>query len=212
MADLVRVSLSGEMPGGEKWSVNPCFGFSVPTAVSSDEAQAMATAIAAVNAGSDLLVLNTGGVTLSHARVEARSKAGVLESVAEAAKGSPQVGSAGTGHPFQTSAVFSLLTTNSTATGKGRLYWPATGAAVGGGTLRWGSTQQTAALTAMQTYLSGVQTAIRSITGFSGAFLGVWSRKNQIVYPVLKLRAGDVLDTQRRRRDKLIETYVSINF
>ena len=44
-----------------------------------------------------------------------------------------------------------------------------------------------------------VELAVRSITGHTS-------------YQVNQLRAGDVLDTQRRRRDKLVESYATSQY
>jgi hypothetical protein len=209
MADLLRVSIQGALPSGEKWSINPVFGLSPASAVSSDECADMVAAINGTAVPGQLLSLNPAGVTVTGARVEARTAAGVLQSVAEGNRGTPTPGTSSTTHPLQTSIVVSLRSTDSTARGKGRLYWPGIGCLLNATTLRFDSTPTDSALNGMDTYLGGIRTAIRSVPGFSGAFLAVWSRSNAATRAVVSLRVGNVPDVQRRRRDKVIESYIS---
>jgi len=53
--------------------------------------------------------------------------------------------------------------------------------------------------------LSAIQAAI-DVT-LDGVALAVWSRKNADLYVVNSIQVGDILDTQRRRRDQVIENY-----
>lgn len=207
MADLLRVSIMGDMPGGEKWSVNPVFGFTVPIAVSSDDAAAVATAINGVTLGGTIQGLNPGSVRLTGTRVEARNLAGELENVAEVARGTPLAFTGANQHPLQTSLVISLRTTDSTARGKGRMYWPATGVALASATHRFTPTTTSGVVTEFVTYLQNIRTAIRGVGGFTSASLVVWSRTTPKKSVVIQLRVGDVPDVQRRRRDKLVESY-----
>lgn len=209
MADLARVSIFGALPSGENWSVNPVFRFTAPIAISADECAAAAAAINGVSIGSGLTGLNPSGVTVTGCRFEARDLNGELENVAEALRGTPVVGTSSTVHPLQTSIVLSLRTTDSTARGKGRLYWPALGIALDSSTARFGSLGVDNFLTAMNAYLAGVETAIEGVGGMTTAALAVWSRSTPKVSPVVSLRAGNVPDVQRRRRDKVTETYLT---
>lgn len=209
MADFVRVSLGGDMPSGEKWSINPIYRPAVPLALSNDEATAMATAIATTTWLSSLTGLNVTGVNFRTVRVEARNLAGDLESVGEAAKATPVAGSSATPHPFQTALCLSLLTGAAGASGKGRLYFPATGVPMAAATLRVTSTAQSDFLAGMNTWLASVRTQVRSVGGWSTAVLGVWSRTQASSRVVLSIRAGDIVDTQRRRRDAVSESYSS---
>jgi hypothetical protein len=48
---------------------------------------------------------------------------------------------------------------------------------------------------------------------FPGAVgLSIWSRKNGDSTVVTKVLAGDVIDSQRRRRDSLTEAYTTLGF
>lgn len=212
MADLLRVSLLGSLPGGEKWSINPVFAFTTGIAVSTDDAAAVATAINSVPVPGTLTAINPASVAITGTRVEARSFAGVLESVAEVARTTPSVGTSANAHPYQTSIVCSLRTSNSTARGKGRLYYPAIGINLSSTTLRIPAVDVGNFLTGMKTYLSGMQTAVRSVGGFTTAGLSVWSRSNSARSLVLSIRAGDIADVQRRRRDSVVESYQAAAF
>jgi len=58
--------------------------------------------------------------------------------------------------------------------------------------------------------LSAIDTAIEATMG--GVTLGVWSRKTLEVHAVTQIQMGDVCDTQRRRRDQLIEAVQALPF
>lgn len=210
MANLARVTIQGSMPSGEVWSINPVFSFAAPIAISTDECLAAATAIDAISIPAGLTAVNVADTKVTGCRFETRTAAGVLESVADHVRAVAIPGSAANAHPAQTSVVVSLRTSSSSATGKGRLYWPATGLTVQPTTLRFNGTQLTSFLTGMESYLALVRTAIRGVGGMNTAVLAVWSRTNASTLPVLQLRAGDVPDVQRRRRDKFIESYISV--
>lgn len=210
MARILRVSIKGNMPSGEEWSVNPVYAiggdFGVP--VSPTQANTIAVAIAAVSVPGGLLTCMSSTTTVAGCRVEARALNGDLETQAEALKGTAQAGTGAAPHPYQTSAVLSLRTPLAGASGRGRLYWPATGLAIDTTTLRMGSSQHLALPAAAKTYLSGIQAAI-DVT-LDGVSLVVWSRKGTgSTQNVNSIQAGNIFDTQRRRRDQLIETYAA---
>lgn len=211
MANLLRMSIIGQMPTGEEWSVNPCYiisDFGIST--SPAQVQAAATAAAAVAVPTQLLAVMSTGTTVNRIRLEARTASGTLENLAEAVRASSAAGTGATQHPFQTAIVASLRTAQVGATGRGRLYFPATGIALTGATLRPATASVTGFLAGAQTYLSGLQTALRTV--FSTAGLIVWSRSTTGMYLVDTIQAGDVLDTQRRRRDALVEAYSAVSY
>lgn len=208
MADLIRVSLMGAMPSGEEWSVNPCYMLFGGAVVTDAEAQAAAVAIAAITWPSSLRASNVPGVNMSSVRVEARTEAGVLQSLGEAARSTPSAGNGSTGHPFQTALVSSLRTQHAGASGRGRLYWPATSANINAADLRLNSASQAELVAEIASYLEGIKDAIATAIG-ADAWLAVWSRKNNTCYSVNRIEVGNVLDTQRRRRDTLVESYLS---
>lgn len=211
MADLLRVSIMGQMPTGEEWSVNPCFKLASPgTTVSTDAAQTVATAIAAVAVHTALRNCMNTTTTATDVRVEARTAAGALESQAQATRPTAVSGTGSQAHPFQTAVVCSLRTAAVGGSGRGRIYWPGTGQVIAASTLRISTADLTSILSGFQSYLTSVRNAIA--TTFTGVQLAVWSRKNSSLANVSSIQVGDVLDTQRRRRDTLVETYQSTLF
>ena len=198
----------GQMPSGEEWSVNPCWNISdFGVSTTPLQIQNVATALAASAVNGSLMSVMSSSTTLTGYRVEARSYAGVLENQAEAVRSTAVPGTGSVYHPFQTSWVVSLRTSQVGASGRGRLYFPATGQVLQVGTLRPLPASSTAFLTGVYTTLQSMQTAIRAT--FAGANLAVWSRKMGIANNVTALQNGDILDTQRRRRDSLVEAYTN---
>lgn len=210
MSNFLRVSIQGGMPGGEVWSVNPCFGYVAPgLPFSEEDLNEIATAVAAVEIGS-LQTLMSGFTNVQGVRVEARNWDGTMDGAAEATRSSFINGSGSSRHPYQTSVVFSLRTLNPSQRAKGRLYWPATGTPIDTDSLRLSSTTRDAIAAGAVTYLEAVETAINSVV--DGARLIVWSRASAAGYYVTRVVVGDVLDTQRRRRDTLVENYTSADY
>lgn len=213
-SNVIRLSVKGTMPGGEDWSVNPVFqlgGVSTFEDIDAAEAAAIATACAAVSVPGGLLGTMNSGTAVTGVRVEARRWDGSLQALGEAIKGSAQTGTGTAPHPFQTSIVFSLRTVGVGASGRGRVYWPATGLSISLSTLRPSGANVLAALAGVKSYLGLLEAAIDSVTT-EVPHLSVWSRKNSSTLPVTQIQAGDILDTQRRRRDATIETYQSVTF
>lgn len=214
MADLLRVSIVGALPSGEEWSVNPVWSLGGDFGgVETTPAQiaTVAQAIADITHGASLIQNFNTSTTITGARVEARTYAGLLENLAEAARSTPQAGSGAQSHSFQTAWVSSLRTSQPGASGRGRLYWPATGVTLVSTTLRPSSSTLTQFVAGVETALSQIGAAI-AVTYPVGAALCVWSRKLQRLFAVNTIQAGDVLDNQRRRRDALVESYASLPF
>jgi hypothetical protein len=206
MANILRISLLGQLPNGEEWSVNPCFQIDGGSAVTATQAQAVANAVAAITMPTGITNLWSTSTSWTGCRVEARKFNGDLEALAEASRGGgPRVGTGPGTHPFQTATVLSLRTSLPGASGRGRLYFPATGVALST-TLRLSTADVTSHLSGAGTLMSAMNTAVRAT--FPGAIgLSVWSRKNLAAQVCFTLQMGDVLDTQRRRRDTLVEAY-----
>lgn len=212
MAQILRVSIRGSMPGGEVWSTNPCWEIDGATGapVTPATAQTIATAIAAVPIDTSLLLAMAAGTTVTGCRVEARSLTGTLESQAEAVKGTPANGTGTSPHPYGTAIVLSLRTPGAGASARGRLYWPATGQALNSADYRLSVSNATNLLASFKTTLVGWENAIK--TTLPNANLTVWSRTTANFFNVTSLQLGNVLDSQRRRRDALIEAYTATSF
>jgi len=212
MADVLRISIKGTLPAGEEWSVNPVYriGGDFGSPVSSTQCNTIAQAIAALALPTGLQGLMTSSCAWTGVRVEARSLAGNLESQGEALRPLPAAGNGNDPNPFQSSLVISLRTPLGGASGRGRIYWPATGVQLNTATLRPSAAVVTSALSGAKTLLSGIQTAID--TTLDGISLVVWSRKLLSTSNVNQLQMGDIVDSQRRRRDQMVETYQSLTY
>lgn len=210
MAQILRVSILGSMPSGEVWSVNPCWEIDGSTGqpVSPAQALTIATAINAAAVPSTILQIMAPDTRLIGVRVEARTLAGVLEAQAEQLRASSLNGTGTSTHPYQTSIVVSLRTPGVGPSARGRLYWPATGVPLGAADYRISTANTATFIAAFKTLLSGYETAIKTV--LPNANLTVWSRKTLNFHDVNSLQMGNVVDTQRRRRDALIENVSSV--
>jgi len=103
--------------------------------------------------------------------------------------------------PFQCATVVSLLTASATRHGRGRFYLPPlavdtlTNGRINGATTTILDTAWTAFFDSLNT--DGLTPVVRNRTG-------------HVSTTVTSARIGDVIDTQRRRRNKLTETYVVV--
>lgn len=204
--DIVRVSVYGTLPGGEVWSINPCFRMDGGDTLNYSEALAAVAAINAVTVPANLRAVMSSSTAVTGCRVEGRSYAGELQSQADGLRTAAIAGSGSSALPFQSSMVLSLRTVAAGPSGRGRLYWPATGVTLNAATLRPASGTVTSFLADFKTYLQAIQTALDGVVDES-VLLAVWSRKNATSSGVAKIMAGDILDTQRRRRDNVPESY-----
>jgi hypothetical protein len=211
MADLIKVSIQGQMPGGEVWSINPVYRMNVQgQAVTVTQLQAIVTAVNAIAVPTTLRAVFNTSTTITGCRVEARSNTGVLQALAEGTRATATSGTGGNDHPYQNALVVSLRSPLAGASGRGRLYLPATGIPIINTTLRPSSTIVGQSLTGAKQYLQAIQTAV---TGqVTDCILAVWSRKLSTTLGVTRIQMGDVLDTQRRRRDAVIENISELSY
>ncbi len=102
--------------------------------------------------------------------------------------------------PPQVAVAVSLRTSLATKEGRGRLYLPplATGAELGG----------TIILAAQEAILAGAQTALTTM-GTAGFPCVIYHRGSVSGTMVNRIDVGNVFDTQRRRRNKLVESRLS---
>lgn len=214
---FIRVSLRGTLPGGESWSVNPAYreNFDVTT-WSQTEGQAAATAIGALTVPADLKTLQGAAAPFSQVRVERRSDANELLGAAEAAwtgGGQPTQSSS---KPYQSATVISLRSNVPGASGRGRLYWPAIGSTLSTTTLRLATPTTTAVATAAKTYLDAIETALKEAfhpsPDITDVRLAVYSPTRRSCTDIVRIEVGDILDTQRRRRDAVVEAYASVAY
>jgi len=103
--------------------------------------------------------------------------------------------------PFQCATVISLLTASATRHGRGRFYLPP---------LATGTIDQGRVSAASLVVLDTAWTAFFDSLNTDGVTPVVRNRTGHISTTVTSARVGDVIDTQRRRRNKLTETYVVV--
>lgn len=211
-----RVSIKGTIGATEVWSVNPQFATSTILVPSQSNMQDAANLIAAVNVPSGLNVAKSTAAMVTSITVEARTDAGQLAATAQAAFSGTQTGGSTPYGPPQSSVVLSLRSDTPGARGRGRLYWPALGLSPTYGSGRLTTAQQSSIGSAAVTYLRAIQDALKagiepplSAATFELAVFSKVSGGHSLINRIL---VGDVLDTQRRRRDALPENYVTQAF
>lgn len=210
MADLIRMSLVGTMPNGEVWSVNPCFRLNGSPGVTNAELVALVNAIDGITYPTSMAALHSTNTRWTGVRAEARENTGELVSFADKTFGTSFAGTGSSNHPYQTAAVFSLRTPGPGGNGRGRVYWPATGVALDSTTLRMSSSVVSAALTGFRSLMTTLEGLVT--THVDEAILAVWSRSLATTFGVTNVQAGDVADTQRRRRDVVPESYTNLPY
>lgn len=215
---FAKVIFGGTLGQSETWSCGVAYRYSNETLSPFPQAslQDAAIRIAAIALGPDLKQVTSTAVRSSLVRVEQRQDNGTLTAAAEAVWEQLSTSGAGASKPPQTAIVFSLRTGIPGARRRGRIYWPALAATIGAETLRLTGTATTAFATQMAAYLDRVETALKeaispspSLNDFS---LAVYSPTDQVCTDVRTIMVGDVLDVQRRRRDKIPEAYTSRSY
>ena len=103
--------------------------------------------------------------------------------------------------PFQCATVISLLTNSATRHGRGRFYLPP---------LAVSQTDQGRVSAAAMIVLDTAWTAFFDSLNTSGITPVVRNRTGHVSTTVTSARVGNVIDTQRRRRNKLTEVYTVI--
>lgn len=209
----VRVSILGTTVGGEVWSINPVFDPTgeLEVGISQANLDAAAVAIAQLSPGGDLLSTMSPAMSIVGARLEIRADADdSLLAISIAGRSTPLVGTGSVLQPSQAAIVFSLRTNTPGGSGRGRVYWPAMGVQLNTSG-RMGTSGTTTWVGAFKTYMAGIDSALSTAFTLIGFDLAVRSRTTLSTPHVVRIQAGDLVDTQRRRRDSLPETYVTVN-
>jgi len=213
-----RVILRGGLGTVETWSTSVAYGIvglspDVPDQTTTD---AMAQAIAALSAAnltppSLASLLSTAGV-LDTIRVERRAEDETVLNVAERLLTTPLPGTTAPNKTPQDSLVFSLRTSTPGARGRGRMYWPALAATLNT-TFQLTSPVPATTVANAKTLLQAINTAMDGVYVAAASALrvalSVRSGTDHICRNVTSIQIGSILDTQRRRRDNLPESYVS---
>jgi hypothetical protein len=210
-SEHLAYTFQGKLPSAEEWTIT----LRTNAAIASDIQCAGMALLAADefttmwNAANSFTNFNPTGVTLEKVVCRSITAAGLTVAQGEA---SPTVATNGTnsshGSPNQVALVVTLQTARTGRTGRGRVYMPFLSPALGA------SEDHLSVVTTqpLADAFGDFVTAMNAITtGTSGPFtISVQSTVNFAAPPpVLSVRVGNVLDTQRRRRNKVVETYVS---
>jgi len=210
----IRVGILGTTIGGEVWSVNPVFDpeGEFPGSVDQGALDTAALAIANLTPGANLISTLSPSLSYTGARLEVRHDADdSLIALSIATRAAPLVGTGTLRMPSQAAMVISLRTNTPGARGRGRLFWPTPAAAVGSD-FRVAGTLQTAMLSDAKTWFNGIETILASNFPAIGFNLAVRSKANAATPHVVRMQVGNVIDTQRRRRDALAESYASLAY
>lgn len=208
----VRVSILGSLISTEQFSINPTFDPTgeFPGGVNQASLDAAALAIANLVPGTNLLTALSPAGIRTGARVEVRDDVtdGLIGiSVQQSASATGGTGSLRL--PMQAAIVCSLRTNSPGGSGRGRNYWPALGATLD----TQGRLSTPTALgiaNDFKTYYAAMASALA--TNFTGISfnLAVRSKETKSTPHVVRLQVGNVIDTQRRRRDAVPEAYQTV--
>lgn len=216
-----KIVLKGSIGALENWSTGCSFGIiGLAPDVSDQEAVdgVLANLLTGIPIGDvpDSLrtLLSTSG-SMTGWRVEYRAEDETLLNFAEGAYAAPLAGMGAPSKLPQDALVFSLRTATPGAKGRGRMYWPALGATVNTA-FQLNSPNNTDVVTGARFLLRQVNEAIddyyESIASTRRAALAVRSPTDHVCRDVTSIQVGNVLDTQRRRRDLLLESYAVLPY
>jgi len=204
-----RVQISGTSVGGEVWSCGLNYN-ALPGLSSFADLGGWAAGIGAFIAGaptSGIWAIISNLLAVTEVRTEYRGPADELVQAAEFQLATPKVGAGTAAKTLQTSVCFSLLTGIPGRSYRGRVYWPALAYTPSATTTRFTTGDLDAWLLTLKQLNNGIKVAQNTVNPLGFVELGVRSRLLSATTVVSTLAAGDVPDTQRRRRDSLVETY-----
>lgn len=210
----IRIGILGSTAGGEVWSVNPVFDPEGEFGSTVDQAalDTAAQAIANLSPGANLLSVLSPQLSYTGARLEVRDDGDdALIALSIATRATPLVGTGTLRMPPQAAMVISLRTNTPGARGRGRLFWPVPAAAVDT-TFRVASSLQTAMLSDARAWFKAIEGILGTNFPTIGFYLSVRSKANAATPHVVRMQVGNVIDTQRRRRDALAESYASLAY
>jgi hypothetical protein len=212
MVGRVNVRISGLMGTTvpEVWSVG--FNYAAPAgagqgdqAVVTDLADAYAAYLSGSAEVPAAVQEMSSNCSITQVDVYGYNQAGPAAAGATAFLTTPRQGGGSISKTFQTARVITLQTALPGARNRGRIYVPALSATV---TSAGTSGPPTGYMTAWVNVLTEPESLW---AGSAPIDLGVYSAVADTVTPVTRIRAGNVLDVQRRRVDGLVETFTSLN-
>lgn len=216
-----KTILTGSMASTERWTVSNSWGIVGLAPDTPDQARAddilsrLLTYTTSVNVPGQLLVGMSTALNITGWRVELRGEDERILSIAEGVKPTPVGGLQTPSKTPQDCIVISLRTSTPGARGRGRMYWPGVGATLSN---QFQLTQPLPAdmaadakiwLNAIGTQMNNSYIAAASALRVA---LAVRSPTDHVCRDVKQIQVGSVLDTQRRRRDALKETYSTVAY
>lgn len=209
MPSYFRMVVDGSLPGAERWSCGINFlsdGIPPTQAALSGAAEDMLTRLKGATAGATTLrqLLSTAG-SIDVVRLYWYSGVGSPAAMVGQSTGAAQPGLLTVNLPNQCSRVHSLLTGIPGKRTRGRFYWPnVTSTANSSG-------RDSSVSTSTATNVAIELGALALLTPQAGVKRpAVVSVAGGLVTPVTSLSIGNVIDTQRRRRDAIVEAYSTV--
>jgi hypothetical protein len=217
-----RIILKGTLGTTETWSIGAAYGIVgiAPDVPDQAAADGILTNVKAAIAGSGaipaaLQTLMSAQCTAVTARVEKRAENESILTVSEGLLSAPVSGTGTSSKSPQDALVFSLRTNTPGPRGRGRIYWPALGASLStsfqlstptpAAAVAGAKTMLQAFNTAIDNYYIGIASALRSA-------LAVRSLADHTCRNVVSVQVGTTMDTQRRRRESIPETYTTVAY
>lgn len=192
---LYRHTLSGTFPG-EVWSFGLHTNGSLALAAAQSAWQTAVAAFFSVDYSATLATTTVANEVTTAELVQATGK--------QSSKAADPVNFAGTSTaeslPFQCAPVVSLRSALATRAGRGRFYAPS---------LAVDQVNDGRMILAARDSLADSAAAMLSSLNDAGLAPVLYSRTTHNTQQILRLDVGDVIDTQRRRRNKLIEVRTS---
>lgn len=208
MVERMRLTFNGTTYGGaETFSWGVGIGFDAGGTVTGTQVQAFAQAVAGLlQLEADSPWLDEHSTLSEYTDVAVQYYlSGPTAIFSGAAPVSPVVeGDGATEQAPQVARCVSLVTGVAGRRFRGRIYLPAAAASV---TSNGTAVPITGFTSSFAEFLAAIPTVW---VGPEEPFIGVHSAASDLITPVIAVRTGNRLDTQRRRADNIAETYVSV--
>lgn len=166
---------------------------------------AAAKAVSDGSLPSGLMTKMGGAVKFTGARIEQRTEMDTLVASGEAVRTSAVPGSGAASKPFQASVVASLRTDNVTRQGRGRMYWPLLSVLTNNDSLRISAADTKVIADSVWSLLNDTGVKLQVPLGVGTWDPAVFSRVGSTIRQVRRVEVGDIIDVQRKRRDKAFE-------
>lgn len=202
-----RLVIAGTLgtAGVERWSCGLTYGVAGNDLVTTPEdlnewCANVATYLASLGTTHTLRAWLSASANISKVSAYYYSGTGPAVAVGEKEVTPALTGSGAISMPFQCSRVITLNTALAGRRYRGRVYWP----------YLFGTVSAAGKTSSSQNSIDEVKASLVAIGAaaptVSGLDLAVRSEAANAVTPVTSISVGDVIDTQRRRRDALVET------